>query len=107
MADEKILDGEKLDADQLDIVSGGNMDQIFADRKNLEKLGFKAKDFSKTTDGVVQMNMNSLIADLATKGIPVNVGYTANKSGSNSYTINGESVTQAQFWKIVNGFYGK
>ena len=99
MADEKILDNEILDEDELEGVAGGTMKEIFEDRDELAKLGFYKfdKDFG------FYMSVQAGFQNLGKKlGLDLKCDSYNNKHASNGYQIDNREVTRDEFWAIVN-----
>ncbi len=93
MADEKILENEKLDDEQLENVAGGNIYQMEADAANFKKLGVLSANVDKH-------DKNAITAAFAAYGIATEQhgGYLGK---DNKYSINGQKIDRDTAWAFV------
>ena len=99
MADEKILDNEILDDEDLEGVAGGSVKEIVEDRNELTKLGFYKFDKDSGFYGSVDVGFNSLGKKL---GLDLKCDSQSVNNASNGYRINNREVTRDEFWSIIN-----
>ena len=91
MAEEKILDSEKLEEDQLDNVAGGTRVETYADGNELYKRGLISQDDALSS---------SSVRDMLHK-----MGYTGYKDNGGLFNDNvytdkqGNAISRDQFWK--------
>ena len=99
MADEKNLDNEIMNDEELEGVAGGAMKETFEDRDELTKLGFYKFD---TGLGLV-MSVQSAYHKLGQKlGVELNCNSFLSTDFSNRYRIDDRKVTREEFWTIIN-----
>lgn len=101
MAEEKILDNEILDDNELEGVAGGTLKETFNDSKQLAGLGLYNFDKNKGFVGSVQEGFNALEKKI---GVSLNVkcDSSLNNSTENVYQIGNQTLTRDQFWNTVN-----
>ena len=101
MADEKILEEEILNEEELEGVAGGTLKETFNDSRQLAGLGLYNFDKSKGFVGSVQEGFDALGKKI---GLTLNVKSDLSSNGSNKnvYQIGNQNVTRDEFWTIVN-----
>ena len=100
MADEKNLDNEILDDEELDGVAGGTFKETFDDRAKLDKLGLYNFDERKGFAGSVKEGFDALGKRM---GITINVKSSPSVNDSaNVYQIENHTFTREEFWSIIN-----
>ena len=99
MADEKILDNEILEENELDGVAGGTMKETIGERAKLNELGLYNFDKSKGFVGSVREGFDALGKRM---GITINVNASVNNSTSNVYQIENHSFTRDEFWSFID-----
>ena len=101
MAEEKILEEEVLNEDELEGVAGGTAKEAFADREQLNKLGLYNFDKEKGFVGSLQDGFNALGKKI---GLTLNVKSESslNSQTANVYKIGNQTLTHDQFWNTVN-----
>ena len=99
MAEEKILDNEVLDDEELEGVAGGSNTENRNDRDLLKKMGYY-NDATKS----ISTNLEKSFAGLGSKlGCDLNVRVDANKGrAANKYFIADQEVSRKEFWTIIN-----
>ena len=101
MADEKNLDNEILDDEELEGVAGGTFKETFDDRAKLNQLGLYNFDKDKGFLDSVQYGFDQLGKKI---GLTLNVkcDSSPNSQTANVYQIGNQTLTRDQFWKTVN-----
>ena len=101
MAEEKILDNEILDDNELEGVAGGTLKETFNDSKQLAGLGLYTFDKNKGFVDSVQEGFNALEKKI---GVSLNVkcDSSLNSKTENVYQIGNQTLTRDQFWNTVN-----
>ena len=101
MAEEKIMEEEILDDDELESVAGGTLKESFADREQLNKLGLYNFDKDKGFVGSLQDSFSALGKKI---GLTLNVksNPSVNNQMANTYQIGNQTLTRDEFWTIVN-----
>lgn len=99
MAEEKILDNEVLDDEELEGVAGGSNTENRNDRDLLKKMGYY-NDATKS----ISTNLEKSFAGLGSKlGCDLHVRVDANKGrAANKYFIADQEVSRKEFWTIIN-----
>ena len=99
MAEEKILDNEILEENELDGVAGGNTQENRMDRDLLKKMGY----YNDKTNSIAK-NLQTSFAGLGSKlGCDLHVSVNANKGNvANKYFIADQEVSRDEFWTIIN-----
>ena len=101
MAEEKIMEEEVLNEEELEGVAGGTAQESFADREQLNKLGLYNFDKDKGFVGSLQDGFNALGKKI---GFTLNVKSESslNNKAENVYKIGNQTLTRDQFWNTVN-----
>ena len=101
MAEEKILDNEILDDNELEGVAGGTLKETMGDRSQLMELGMYNFDKNKGFVDSVQEGFNALEKKI---GVSLNVkcDSSLNSKTENVYQIGNQTLTRDQFWNTVN-----
>ncbi len=91
MADEKILENEKLDEEQLEQVAGGTRLETYADGNELYKRGLLSED-----DAFHSAPVRDMLHQMGYSGYKDNGGIV----NGNIYTDKkGNTISREQFWK--------
>ena len=101
MAEEKILDNEILDDNELEGVAGGTLKETFNDSKQLAGLGLYTFDKNKGFVGSVQEGFNALGKKIGV-ALTVKCDSSLNNNTENVYQIGNQTLTRDQFWNTVN-----
>ena len=102
MADEKILEGEVLDDEELENVAGGTLQETLEDRDRLDKIGMYKFNNDKGFSGSV----NEGFANFGKKyGLKISVEADLLANGSNKYFINDEAISRDELWNIIDETY--
>lgn len=96
MNDEKFLQDEALNDEQLDQVAGGNCNEMFDDARRFKKMGIKIEG---SDDGPT--NPELFICSLEVAFEKFGVTCVASVKDGNRYYINGKQVSQDQAWEQV------
>ena len=101
MADEKILNNEILEDEELEGVAGGTMQETVGDRSQLIKFGMYNYDKNKGFIGSIQDGFNEVGKKL---GVTINVesNPSINNKKENVYQIENHTFTREEFWSIIN-----
>ena len=91
MADEKILENEKLDDEQLEQVAGGSITEMEGDSQNFKRLNV----FS---GNVNDRDKQALRTAFAAYGISVELHGGHAKSNRNKYFLNGQEIPRDVAW---------
>ena len=91
MAEEKILDSEKLEDEQLDNVAGGTRVETFYDGEELFKRGLLSEDDALTSAAVRDLLHQMGYSGYKDKGGLINANVYTDKKGN--------VITRDQFWK--------
>ena len=98
MAEEKILEEEVLDEEDLEQVAGGYSDEIRKDANKLRDLGFL---HGRATKEEIQEALGKISRQTGVK-----FGFELNENDENHYHINHKHVGRDRFWKEVNEALG-
>ena len=101
MADEKNLDNEILEDNELEGVAGGTLKETFDDSRQLAVFGLYNFDKDKGFLDSVQYGFDQLGKKI---GLTLNVkcDSSLNSQTANVYQIGNQTLTRDQFWKTVN-----
>ena len=95
MAEEKILDSEQLDEDQLDNVAGGTRVETYADGNELYKRGLISQD-----DALSSSSVREMLHKMGYTGYTDHGGLAVFGGKDNVYTDKqGNTITRDQFWQ--------
>ena len=105
MADEKILEGEVLDEEELEEVAGGTTAEIKDDRKRLIRLGYyENKPHQKYVVGIA--NALEKLSNATGYGFKfASTSQTGNQA--NVYFFNGKQISRDKFWSLVDELAAK
>ena len=101
MADEKILEEEVLDEEELENVAGGTLKETLNDRDMLTKLGLYKFDDNKGFVVSVQEGFNALGKKIGCT-LTVKSETSLNNNTANVYQIGKQTVSREQFWATVD-----
>ena len=99
MSEEKILDNEILDDEELDGVAGGTFKETVGDRAKLNQLGLYNFDESKGFAGSIKEGFDKLGREL---GLDVKCDSSLSNDTANRYQIDNRKMTRDEFWSIIN-----
>ena len=101
MAEEKIMEEEILNEEELEGVAGGTLKETFNDSRQLAGLGLYTFDKNKGFVGSVQEGFDALEKKI---GLTLNVKSESslNSQTANVYKIGNQTLTHDQFWNTVN-----
>ena len=95
MSEEKILQDELMNEEELENVAGGNMQELYGDRENLLKLNLY-DHWSRS----MMRNLEASFVNIGNKiGHKVSFNYEMDKG--NGYYIDGKSCSREDFWKFI------
>lgn len=99
MTDEKILENEILDDEELEGVAGGTTKENRDDRYLLKQIGY----YNKATK-FISKNLEISFAELGSKlGCDLHIKVDANTGNvANKYFIADQEVSRNDFWEIIN-----
>lgn len=96
MNDEKFLQDEALNDEQLDQVAGGDWNEMFDDARRFKKMGIKIQG-----SDAGPMGSEFFICSLEVAFEKFGVTCVASVKDGNRYYINGKQVSQDQAWEQV------
>lgn len=99
MSEEKILDNEILDDEDLEGVAGGTIKETVDDKEKLSKLGLYNYDKSKSFDDSLKEGFDALGKKI---GLDVKCDSSLSIITANVYQIGNQTLTREQFWNTVN-----
>lgn len=91
MADNKILENEKLDDEQLEQVAGGSITEMEGDSQNFKKLNV-------LSGNVNDRDKQALRTAFAAYGIFVEIHGGHSESNHNKYFLNGQEISRDVAW---------
>ena len=99
MAEEKILDEEILDDDELEGVAGGSTAENRDDRERLMQMGY----YNSATKSISK-NLKASFSNLGSKlGCDLHISANNNKgNAANKYFIADQEVSRTEFWNIID-----
>ena len=112
MADEKIINDEIMNDEELDKVAGGSWLEFTADMLDAKKrgiAGFENLDFNPNSDLIKMIGDDKLRHQYVEKvgAVFASHGITMEYNGKfleeNIYTYKGNKITREQAWNIVDG----